>query len=676
MKVQFAKDDTEVIPFAGGLSVNGLVNYRKPGTLSACINYEPAVNGGYERTGGYERYSGKQSPSTGSYVELKASMSVTPALGTLITIGAATARFLAFLGGDCLVVSGVTGTIPASTSITGGGAVGTTGSGTEPTYVLTSADDALLTANSSDILRSNIAAPAGTGAVRGVAGLNGVRYCWRDSATAGVMFAATAAGWVAVPMGEEIRFTNANVNVKQGFVLTQGAVTASVKRVIVESGSLTSGTNTGRLVVSGRAGGNFGAATATVAGGGALTLAAIQVAQEFPKGGQYRTAAHNFGGGLATRRMYGANGVGRAFEFDGTTLAFINTGAAIDTPSIVLPYLERLLLVDGASLQFSVPGLPLSFDGIMGALEIAVGDTITGVASMQGQALAVVTKKQTRSLLGTPASGMQFKTLADAAGAVPNGVAQATDVFCLRLTGLASFAATQDYGDFGEFDASANFLPVALQSARVASVAVSLRTKGQVRFYGTDGSALVCMVKGSKVVAATALQYPVALTCAHVELDEATGMERLYAGAADGMVYEVGVGSSFDGAEIESFGALNFINDRSPRIKKVYREALIDVVCRGLSNISATAELSSGDPTRSSMKLSDIAISGGGGRYDVALWDAFVFDAAAISTPRVLLRGGGTNLSLIFYSKSRLDLGHTLQAATLRFTKRKQVRGG
>src|SRR5207253_7835333 len=129
-------------------------------------------------------------------------------------------------------------------------------------------------AAAADIYRADIGPVPGTGPVRGVWMYLGALYTWRDNGAACVMYKATPAGWVAVPLGEEIIFTNANTSVQEGAVLTQasGAQTALIARVVLETGSLASGTNTGRLILKNRTGTGFAAGAATTTGTGAGTL--------------------------------------------------------------------------------------------------------------------------------------------------------------------------------------------------------------------------------------------------------------------------------------------------------------------------------------------------------------------------------------------------------------------
>jgi hypothetical protein len=70
----------------------------------------------------------------------------------------------------------------------------------------------------------------------------------------------------------EVFFSNANTSVEVGDVLTQGGVTGTITEIRIDSGSLASGDNTGRIRMASTSGGAFSIGAATSTGGGALNL--------------------------------------------------------------------------------------------------------------------------------------------------------------------------------------------------------------------------------------------------------------------------------------------------------------------------------------------------------------------------------------------------------------------
>jgi hypothetical protein len=79
------------------------------------------------------------------------------------------------------------------------------------------------------------------------------------------------------PIVEFVNFSNADTNVVDGATLTQGTSNATIGKVVVLTGTLASGINTGRLSLwRNSQTGDFTAGAATTSGSGALTLSGAQ----------------------------------------------------------------------------------------------------------------------------------------------------------------------------------------------------------------------------------------------------------------------------------------------------------------------------------------------------------------------------------------------------------------
>lgn len=673
----FARDEPRWLVFAGGLTTVGPPQLRREGTLQAAMNYEPAMQGGYRRTKGYERFDGRPAPSAASYTLVAIAWTAAPAAGTVVAIGAATGTLAAVVSAERTVLVDVSGDIVTGATVMVAGLPAGIVTSAIPSGGVTLVDDATYLGMAADLRRANIAVVPGSGPVRGVASLAGQVYAWRDNvgATAGGMWRAAGGGWTAVSFGEEIVFANANASVGIGDVLTQGAVTATVMAVVVETGTLASGVNTGRLVVSGLAGGNFAAGAATSTGGGTLTLGGAQTAITLNPGGHYRSIVKNFSGTAGADKLYVAYGAGRAFQWDGTTMVPINTGDPADKPVHVGEHLERLLLSIEGSLMWSTAGQPTIFDGITGAQEFAVGALITGFASLPGKAVAIFTDKGGKFLEGAPSSGMELQSLNAEEGALPGAAVYAGDVFALSATGLLSFKASQNYGGFEGNDVAKNFQEAAALVAAKFACASRIdiaNSENQVRFMATDGTGLVCLVAGAKVVAATPLSYPVAPFC--MWSGPVAGVQRALFGGTDGMVYEIAEVPSFDGVEIEAYFKTNPAPFKSPFVDKTFYDGFLEAAAVRYSSLSCSFEFSSGASAKSSSTPFAFDVNGAGGVWDVNPFDTFYWDSATEAMPKISIRGSGHNLSATFYSKSRYDYGHTLHSFAVRMSMRKNTR--
>lgn len=671
MQFPNVKTETEYVRFAGGLDLVTTAIDIAPGTLIGCRNYIPDSNGGYALWGQFERFDGRAAPSDAAYKAIACTLTSTPSIGATVTIGASFGFFAGVVTGGC-VLAGVVGTIPPSTVMTvASSPVGTTGASVNlpPANQL---DDAVRSGMAATVYRNLIAAPPGSGPIRGVVQYLDKTYCFRDNVggTAGQMFVSTISGWSLVDLRESVSFTNANTSVQEGDVLTQGGVTAVVLRVIVESGSLASGVNTGRLTIGGRTGGNFAAGAATSTGGGTLSLSGAQTANTLPPGGVYQFDIYNFYGRATTIRLYGANGVGRAFEFDGNTFSFINTGSVPDTPSFIKAHRRYLYLAIGSSLINSSVGEPTQFVLSGGANEIAVGDTITGLASLPGEALGVMSRNSSHALTGASASTWSLNVLRADVGAAAYTVQTMGDTFMMDDIGITSVAAAQEYGNFASSTVSAKIQPLVDKSRNIVVGSFLSRRLGLYVTVMSDGSAIVMAAKYGKLLGFTELLFPFTPTCCFSG-EDSFGRERIFIGASNGMVYEIGKGSSADGADHEAFIRVAYNVSRSPRVKKRYRKLVLQASARKYASLKFSGELSFGSPETSPLSTDVAEPVGVGGYWDVGDWDEFYWDGQDVSEPEISLNGTGTNMSATFYMKHPYDGGHVLQGAIVHFTPRR-----
>ncbi len=668
---------TEFFAFQGGLDLTTPALRVPAGSLIASMNYEPDSEGGYSRIGGFERYDGRARPSDATYQNVAATLTIIPAAGTTLTIGTATASFVMAIDGG-MVITNITGVVQVNTPITIAGpiVIGTTDALSLVLPSVTAEEDATYRVAAADVYRAFITVPPSSfGVIRGVNMYNGVLYCFRDNlaGTAGQMFAATAAGWVLVNLGEVVLFSNANASVAEGDTLTQGGVSAVVARLFVETGSLASGTNTGRMYITSRTGGNFTAGAATSTGGGALTLSGVQTAVTLPPGGRYEFDNYNFIGSVSGYRMYGVNGVGPAFEFDGSVFAPIKSGLTDDTPTYLKCHRRYLYLGKGSSVVNSSVGQPYRWVTADGAGETAVGDTITGFASLPGEALGIYCRNSSQALTGASTATWSLQIIRGDVGAVAYTVQTMSDTYSLDDRGVMSFKTTLSYGNFNDATLSRKIQPVinALRN-KVVGAYVS-RQKNIYTLLMNDGTTLNMGIRDGKLIGFTTGQYPFIPSCMCSQ-EDADGVERIFVGAADGFVYELGVGSTFDGEDIEAFIKIYYNHSRSPRVIKQYRKVVVEMSATLYSAIRYQPEFSYGTNEIASAALASLTVSGSGGSWDIAYWDQFFWDSQDVNQPELDTVGSGMNIALTFYSKTKLDFGHVLQGAIIHFTPRRLQR--
>jgi hypothetical protein len=677
---------TTYFALKGGLDLISPPLSIPDGAVRDSLNFDAKSEGGYERIGGYERYSGHTPPSSATYAIIQCTISGSISVGNTITgqTSSATAVVIA-LEDDAIVVAKVSGTFASAENIL----VGTTvvavstssaqSSSAQSSSAETQRLNALYKSLAANSYRNDISAVPGSGPVRGVWRYKGVVYAFRDNsgASACLMYKSSSSGWQLVSLNHEISFTNANSSVNEGDTLTQGGVTATILRVVVETGSLASGVNTGRLIIGFISGGSFSNASASTTGSGSLTLSGAQTAITIPNGGKYSFVNYNFTGSTQTLRMYGANGVGRAFEFDGSVFVPISTGMSTDIPKYIAAHVNYLFLSFGGSLQKSVVGEPYVFDAVLGAGELAIGDNITGLMPVVGTentgAMVVTTTSKTAVLYGNSNDTFQLTTYSLESGAFDYSMQNIGQAYMFDEMGGRQLAATQDFGNFNDLKFTERVRPFTQPRASSFSCSCISRLKNQYRVYYSDGYGLHVTFKNKQIVGVMPIKTADSFYCMSSN-ESGDGDEWILAGGTDGFVYRLDKGTSFDGENISAYLSMAFSHNGSPRTRKRYRKAVYEVTGSDYAEINASYELGYGSVDISNGVTSAMETPFGQVYWDSFFWDNFYWDGRTLLPIEHSLDGTAENISLYLTSNNAYTAPFTINSVILHYSVRRQLR--
>lgn len=670
----------DYVKFGGGLDLVSPPLSMDAGLVREAQNYEIDVFGSYRGIEGYERYSGKAAPSDALYTVLAATITGTVSLGDTITghTSSATGVVIA-IEAAALVMTQVVGTFDAAEDLKVSGVVEAV-STSAPVVdgASTSALHATYKNLAADAYRALISAPTGAGGILGLKYYNNTLYCVRNAADnlSSILYKSSGSGWTAVTLFYEVSFTaGAVAEAADGETLTQGGVTAIVKRSVIQSGTIGAGTAAGRLIVSAPAGGNFAAGAATLSGTGTLTLTAIQTAITLAPNGRYRMTNYNFGQGL---RMYGVSGVGRAFEFDGTVMVPLTTGMTTDTPRLIAAHKNHLFLTFDGSLQHSSIGNPYKWTPLTGAGEINLGDTATNILpqpgdAQSGGAMACTTRNRTYMLYGNDSSDWNLVTLAQDAGALSHTAQNIGGTYVLDDRGVTSLVTSSNYGNFEGASVSARIRPWLVENKGAIMDSCIVREKNQYRLIFDGGRAMVMTLLGNKVAGFMPAYYP-----DDINISESTelpdGSEAIFYGSSAGMVYRADKGTSFDGAAIESYISLVFNHTRSPRTLKQYRKAVMEVSGTSYAQFYLSAELGYASSELAQINSSSVLATFSAGTWDVGVWDIAVWDGRILLPAEQELIGNGENISLRLAQSSDTYSPITFHGVLIHYTPRRALR--
>lgn len=669
------------IALAGGLDLITPTLSLKPGVARDAVNYECAVTGGYSRIKGYERFDGQTSPYSASYTLLTVTFSGSVTLGDTINGESS---------GATAVVVAITATQVAITASTASFNVGenlrvgvtvfgvcTSNGGTSP-YPQISAAYAALAA---DHYRAQISAPPGSGPARGVVYHGGNLYAFRDNAgaTAVDVWKSGPTGWTQVSLYQEASFTaGGTATPVDGATLTQGGVTATVKRVCVQTGAWT-GTASGRFVIDTPVGGNFSAGAATLTGGATVTLSGAEVGISLLPGGRFEFVTANFGGSLGVSRVYGCDGVNRAFEFDGDILAPISTGMANDAPKHIAAFKNHLFLSFNASTQFSSLGFPFAWSVILGAGEFSAGEEITNFVvlpgSQQGGALLIQTRNNTKILYGSSSGDFSLVSYNTGIGALHYSSQNMAGVYSMDDRGIIGLNATLNYGNFDQASLTSNIRPFIVDHRSKINASSVNREKSQYRIFFSDGYGLYATIVNDQYLGCMPVWFPDAAFCTW-EGEDGTGNEIAFYGGESGMVYQMDVGTSFDGAAISSYITLNYNAMKGPRILKRYRKAAAEVQGGSFAQISVSYSLGYGNTEYAPQATAQYASNFSVGNWDAGYsWDSgLVWDGRTLLPSEIELQGTAENIAITFSNNSNFTDQFTINSLIVHFTPRRGMR--
>ena len=677
------------------------------GRMLSVKNYEP-TEGGYRRVGGYERFDGRPAPSDATYWIMQFENAASAAAPDDEIAGAdtgATATVLVTVPESVTagyyVLADLVGEFRAGETINvGANPKGIVAASSAEGAAGTLAFDSEYRASAARRRRALIGAVPGSGPIRGVWAYKNEVYAIRDTVdgTAAAMFKATASGWLQQGTGEYFEIGGGRLEPIVGETIrgaTSGA-TAQVLAVRVLSGDWSSSNMSAVITVS-TPDRQFRATEdvqverdSTYRTAGHKTGPSIVLA--LPPGGRYDFRNHNFSGRAEGQHMFGTNGVGRAFRWDGLGLQFIETGLTdeLDKPTHLAIQSNHLLLsYRGGSIQNSATGNPLNWEAGEGAAEIATGQEILGMVEGVGFGNTLILGLNTiQALYGQDKESWELRTHSgEQTGAVEWTAQLIGAPIYMDNRGLRSVETTERYGNF-LIGALTYYVQPWLEAARrlgrrpIASIRV--RSGDLYRLFMDSGQGLsVYFGRGDPECAL--IEYPDKVRCAY-SFEAEQGQERLFFGSDDGWVFEAEKGTSFDGEDIEAFLRLPYNHAGSPSHEIRFHKAALQVDTEGRTEIRVGASFDYGDAEGSFLAPGEVLsgggglahlfdiqsiVEGGGGLWSEVTWGDFFWQSQESAAATFHFSGIGANVSLLVASRSAEERSHTITGVTMHYSNRR-----
>lgn len=660
----------------GGMDTAVSPMFAKPGTVRVAWNYEWSVKGGLRRLDGIEPFDGRTAPSSAGYVLLECDADIDGAFVVGDTLEGATSGatgVVIYVSGAQVAMTQVTGTFEEEDLELASVVVATVSS--TSVSVDGFLDNTLLKA-AADVYQALIGQVPGSGQIRGLAILSNVVYAWRNSAdgTAMAIYKSSSSGWTAVPLGHQLSFTAGQAaGIAEGNTVTGGTsgATGVVARVVVESGTFAANTAAGRLILSSTTGTFSAAETLTVSGTTRATASGAAAAITLSPSGRVQTDRYTFTASLASKRLYGCDGVNPEFEFDGTVYVPLTTGMGSVRAKAVRCHKNHLFFGYRGSLQHSSIANPYVYSAVLGASELGTGDEITCLVSVGGAtdaaAMVVLCQDALFALYGTDSTNWQMVPLSREQGAQRYSAQDIGGVVALDTPGVVRYPATQSFGNFAWDTVSMAIQNIARQQECACSVYAPAAFK--YRLFFADGTAISGLPIGKGQFLWSQINYGRTIVVA--EQAEIAGVSRVFYGDADGWVYEADKGRSFAGDAITYAVRLHPLSQRQPMVEKAYRQMQLEIKCESASTILSNCEFNEDEGPSEVQTTTQL---GNGAFYDLTNYDESYYDVAETSRKTVPCEGVGNYVTVTLAGEADDERPHTFHGLTVLYSPRKIAR--
>lgn len=661
--------------FSGGLDLEMPAWVVSPGMLRDALNYEIAVEDGYQDIRGYERFDGRPAPSSASFTLLDVTITGSIVVGDTVA-GATTSATgvviaLATYADDptqsYLVLTKVTGTFnDAAENLTVSAVVE---GNTDAEGYADSAPTPKLKAQyknlAADQYRNDIGVVPGEGSVWGGFSLGATKYAIRNKtggATAG-LYKSSTSGWTEVDLGREIAFdSGGSYEIAEGDTITgaTSGATATVERVQVTSGTWGAGDAAGWLTLSNQVG-TFQAENLDVgANANVSTVAGNSAVITLLPDGRLDHDISHFANPQGSDRVYGADGVNTGWEFDGAVFAKIRTGMTDDTPDHVIVHKKQLFFSFAGSVQHSGLGDPFAWSVVLGAAEIATDKNVTGFQIEPGAegnaALLIANRQRFYILYGNDISDWNLVRYREKVGAYEWTLQQLAYSLFLDDRGLTDLRTVQAFGNFDHAALSGKIRRLINQKRPLSVASCVVRDKNQYRLFFSDKTAIYVTMDGSKLNGMMPVTLDHQITTIWSEEDP-NGNEEIFFGADNGYVYQMEKGTSFDGNAIYAYLYTHFDHAKAIEwLKTYYAPVTLEGRSTGYAEFDIGYVLDYGDSDTVQPDTQSATLPGAAGvSWDSGLsWDTGIAwdDNTAVPTVGLDLRGEGRNVSWIITKNS------------------------
>lgn len=380
------------------------------------------------------------------------------------------------------------------------------------------------------------------------------------------------------------------------------------------------------------------------------------------------------------------DGSNPAWKYNGSTETVINGTGAPTNPKYATEHLKRLVLAGYSSnpnaISMSAPNNDVDFNAANGAVEVAVGDEITGIKSFR-DTLYIFCKNSIYKLVGNTSSTFDVDPVTKEIGCVSGDTVQEVggDLIFLAPDGLRSIAATERIGDIelgilsGPVQQDLNDLISGVDKDLISSCVI--RGKSQYRLFtykasltnseqqGYLGRLESRDSSGIKYAWSTIQGFPA--YCAASRYGDTEELS-VIGHATNGLVYKLETGNSFDGSDIRAvFETPQWFFGEDPELRKVLHKVKLYTEIQGETSTNMQVIYDFEGDTILQPPVAFINMNGGGSTYGSATYGTSTYATEAKPVYNEGVVGSGLSGGLRFTSNSQ-DSPHRFQSFVITYS--------
>lgn len=359
------------------------------------------------------------------------------------------------------------------------------------------------------------------------------------------------------------------------------------------------------------------------------------------------------------------DGINPAWKHNGSVETIINGTGAPATPKYAALHLSRLVLAPASntsSIALSAPNTDTDFSGANGAIEMNVGDVVTGLFTFR-DTLYIFCKNSIFKLNGNSSTNFTITKVTDSIGCLSHDTIQeiAGDLVYLSTYGVRTISGTERIGDIELATLSKSIQPLlsssvlGLFSEDVFS-SCSIRPKSQYRLFVNNANVTAdtntnFLARFSRGESGQTMEWATLYGFKPYWADSEYINDVEYAVFGDptnGYVYRMESGASFDGMAIQWIYNTPWLTFGDVRIRK--RLHKIDVFCELEGSVDLTVLINFNNDARDIVQPRAVSLNAPGSftLYGSAVYGSSVYDGAGSPVLKTNIIGSGYTASVIF----------------------------